>query len=73
MGVRLSMAGKVRLDIDGLIKVLINMKDDGFVTTDIAVTEGDSEPENELSVSAVDIESDESVPYGNIASIIEDI
>ena len=67
------MAGKVRLDIDELISVLNGMKDDGFVTTDIEVVEGDIESENELSVSAVNIEDDEPVSYGSLASLIEDI
>lgn len=65
---------RVRLDIDELMENLKEMKNDGYVTTEIQILEvEEDESSNELSLSAVDIENDMLVPYVSLASSEDNI
>lgn len=64
---------KVRVDIDELMEKLTEMKDEGYVTSEIEVAEGDTEAENELGLSAIDIENDEPVHFGSLSNLESDM
>ena len=64
---------RTRTDIDELISLMVEMKRDGYVTAELEIIEEDDESNNELSVSAVEIESENPVHYSNIAYVKESI
>lgn len=64
------MVNKIKVDVDELIEILQQLKDDGFVTAEIEIYDTDFfEGAGELSISAVDLAEEETMAYGTIAGV----
>lgn len=60
---------KLRVDVDDLLSKVESMREDGFVTAELEITEGAYESDNVLIMSAVDIEDDKLNGYGELSNI----